>query len=105
MKLKAIRSYWSKNGNRRLKPGEELIVEAGGLAEISAEVTSFCCDEMERAWADQFIDFGEFESMANKNNDVNIYVCCVYPEGAFWDEIPIRFCPFCAERIEIGLEK
>jgi hypothetical protein len=56
---------------------------------------------MKEAWSEDFIDFGETESFMNKDNNVNIYRCYPYPEGAAWSEMAIRICPFCAEPIEV----
>jgi hypothetical protein len=102
MKLKVIRRYWDKAGNRRIKPGQESKFDVGNLESVRDEVVSFCCDEMEKAWGDHFVHFGELDALlGNLNGDVNIYHCSPYPEGAAWSEMAIRFCPFCAEPIEI----
>lgn len=60
----------------------------------------FCCEEMKEAFEERFIIFGEADTSINANNDVNILKCSPYPEGAVWDEMAIKFCPFCGEKIE-----
>jgi hypothetical protein len=66
-----------------------------------AEV-EFCCEEMKEAWNDRFIGFGEFDSYPiNRIVDVCVYRCFAYPEGAFYNEMPLKYCPFCAEEIKI----
>ena len=89
MKLKPVRRFRSGSS-----------VRARELFEITHEMIDFCCAEMKEAWSERFIAFGEFDSMANKNSDVNIYRCHPYPDGPEWDKRAIRFCPFCAEPIE-----
>lgn len=61
----------------------------------------FCCDEMSEAWDDKIIFFGEYDTFASINMDknVNISKCYAYPEGTFWDEFAIKFCPFCGGAI------
>jgi hypothetical protein len=98
MRLKATRRFYTKK-----EAGDGWIIKVGELAEITCEIIDFCCEEMEDAWKsrDRFIGFGEFDGMLNKDCNVNIYHCSPWPEGAVWDEMAIRFCPFCAEPIEI----
>lgn len=71
------------------------------IKEIKAIVRIFCCDNMEDAWDDKYVGFGEFDTLLNKNDNVNIYKCNPWPEDAVWEECAINFCPFCGERIEI----
>ncbi|MFQ6055219.1 MAG: hypothetical protein ACE5J9_06450 [Methanosarcinales archaeon] len=75
---------------------------------------SFCCDEMKRAWNEYFIRFGysegeyckaEYKDSGNMCNEVCIYECNVYTcDAVSYIWMPIRYCPFCAEKIEV-LEK
>ena len=81
--------------------GNVITIKAGDVKEIKAEDITFCCDEMKEAWNDRFIGFGEFESLLNHNSDVNIYHCLPYPEGAVFDEMAIKHCPFCGAKIEV----
>ena len=64
--------------------------------------TGFCCSEMKEAWDDDAVGFGDFEGYG-KDVDVNIRRCHPYPEGAVWSEYAIKFCPFCAESVEVVL--
>jgi glutaredoxin len=64
----------------------------------------FCCEKMKEAWEERAIIFGEIDGV-HTNADVNITLCHPYPEGACFDEYPIKFCPFCAEPIIILDEK
>jgi len=61
--------------------------------------TSFCCDKMREAYVDGAVFFGDYEATWNKDSNLNIGKCSVYPEGAFWDEYPISFCPFCSASV------
>lgn len=61
----------------------------------------FCCDEMKEAYGERDIIFGESDTLFNQNKDVNIRTCDVYPEGAFWGECSISFCPFCGVTIKV----
>lgn len=60
-----------------------------------------CCDTMNSALDEDYIGFGEYDSMLNNDANINIYHCSPYPEGAVWDVMPIIYCPFCATKIEI----
>jgi len=67
-------------------------------------IVKYCCFDMHDAFNDHTIEFGEKESMGlNVNRHVNIFKCLPYYEGAVWEATPIKFCPFCAEKIEIVL--
>jgi hypothetical protein len=60
-----------------------------------------CCDDMGQALRDNFIQFGEYgETMLNSGTMLNIFKCSPYLEGAVWDEMPIKFCPFCGTAIQ-----
>jgi len=64
----------------------------------------FCCDEMKLAFEgeDKFVGFGDYEFGADgKDNSVAIYHCSPWSEGASWDSMVIRFCPFCGTKIDI----
>lgn len=78
--------------------------KAGDVAEVKLDEIEPCCSAMRQAWDDRAIHFGEFDSMLNKNANVNIYTCAPYPEGAVWAEYAIAFCPFCGEAIQIALQ-
>lgn len=73
----------------------------GEVYEVNVSDTAFCCDDMESAWGQGFVGFGEADGFLNKNKNVNVFRCYPYPEGAVFEEIAIRFCPFCAEKIEV----
>lgn len=75
--------------------------KAGDVESIASVKQEYCCDNMAEAFKDQFIVFGEYDSMLNRDRNVNIVHCSPYPEGAVWDEMAINFCPFCAAPIEI----
>jgi len=65
----------------------------------TASVTH-CCDDMKDAWDGGAIHFGsDFPNFSDC--DVNIWKWNCWPEGAGLDEYPIRFCPFCAEPVEV----
>jgi hypothetical protein len=62
----------------------------------------FCCEEMGEAWGEHFIGFGEFDKYPiNRIEEVCIYHCSPYPEGAVFSEIPIKYCPFCSGPIKV----
>lgn len=75
----------------------------GKVYGIKAIDVEFCCDDMKGAFEENYIRFGEYppDSILNYDSNVNIYRCFPYPEGACWDEMPIKYCPFCAEEIQI----
>ena len=68
--------------------------------QIETVSIDYCCHEMEISDA---VRFGEWDSMLNRNSDVNISTCSPYPEGAVWDEEAINFCPFCGTKIEVEI--
>ena len=68
--------------------------------EYKLDRMEFCCEKIKRAINDRFIFFGEYEGGLSANNELNIGVCHPYPEGACWDEISIKICPFCGSLIE-----
>lgn len=71
----------------------------GGTVENGVE---FCCDKMKEAWGEKFINFGEYDEYATYNlPKVCIYKCRPYPEGVFWDNTPIKYCPFCKAKIKV----
>jgi len=69
--------------------------------EYKFERADFCCRKMENAFCDRFIFFGEYDGTLNEDNNMNISICKPYPEGACWDELSIKLCPFCGETIEL----
>lgn len=61
----------------------------------------FCCQDLKDAYDEDFLSFGEYEySSLNVDHNLNIAKCYPYPEGACWDELPIKFCPFCGKEIK-----
>ncbi len=76
---------------------------ADSIYDIEEAEIDYCCKLMEKAFQEEFIGFGEFnvDRPLNKNNNVNIFHCSPYPEGAVWDEMAIELCPWCKEKIEI----
>lgn len=86
--------YYDKDGD--FKPGE--------LEEVIGKLEPFCCDDLEEAYEGRFVDFGEYDSLLNHDDRLNIYKCAPYPEGAVWDEMAIRYCPFCGRLIERHIE-
>jgi hypothetical protein len=56
----------------------------------------YCCTNMGEAWRDGFIGFGEREFNLGEITEVCIYK---YAYGGY-DEMPIKFCPFCGKQIE-----
>lgn len=68
---------------------------------VLLEMTEPCCQEMKGALESEAIKFGEFDAFfLNQDCNVNFAGCRPYPEGAAWDEYPIRFCPFCGQKVE-----
>lgn len=68
---------------------------------ILLEMTDPCCQEMGNALEAEAIGFGEFhDTILNRDCNINFADCHPYPEGAVWDEYPIRFCPFCGQQVE-----
>lgn len=62
----------------------------------------YCCGKMREAWTEHVIGFGLANHYyGNDNEDVNIFQCLAWPEGAAYDEWAIKFCPFCGEPIKI----
>lgn len=68
-------------------------------ANLVRDTSGFCCPEMQDAIKKGFIGFGEYASIINQNPFFSIYKCSAYPEGACWEDMPIKFCPFCGEEI------
>jgi hypothetical protein len=83
---------------------ESTFIKKGEIRDIKAVNIEYCCDKMKAAFSDNFVGFGEYppDNILNYNKEVNIYDCSPYPEGACWNEMPISYCPFCAEKIQIG---
>ena len=66
-----------------------------------AMVAGYCCDEMEEAWEDGVVGFGEREG-ETQAPAVNLYRVDVWPEATIWTEYAVRFCPFCGTEIELA---
>ncbi len=63
---------------------------------------NYCCSKMK----DSSIGFGEYgEIQFNEEKGYNIYKCFPYPEGTVWVSEPIRYCPFCGEKIVLEITK
>lgn len=73
----------------------------GDLEKIEVKEIHFCCEKLKKAFGGIFVGFGEVDSCLNKNEDINIYHCDAYPEGACWESMPIKFCPFCATELKV----
>jgi len=73
----------------------------GDLEETIFHDAEFCCDEMEEAFEEKVVHFGEYENFRNKNCNINISHCSPYPEGAVFDDYTIKYCPFCSKVISL----
>jgi hypothetical protein len=107
MEIEIGQKFWCKCGNEyyphkgirnKSKHGK------GNLYKYYPKEIKFCCEEMKKAFDKKFIGFGEFEDggycgFGRANTNINIYSCSPYPEGAFWTEMKINFCPFCGKKI------
>jgi len=69
--------------------------------EYKFDRAEFCCDDMRHAFNDNFVFFGEYDGTLNQDKNINIGLCHPYPEGACWDEVAIKLCPFCGEVVEL----
>lgn len=49
----------------------------------------------------RFIVFGDYDSVLNRDINLNIIHCNPYPEGSVFDKLPIKYCPFCAKEFKI----
>jgi len=63
-------------------------------------VSAYCCDEMEEAWEDGLVGFGDHEG-ETEEPAVNLYRVDVWPEATIWTAYAIRFCPFCGSEIDL----
>lgn len=77
--------------------------KADSIFNIKEVEIDYCCEKMEEAFQEDFIGFGEFkvDRPLNRDNNVNIFHCSPYPEGAVWSEMAIKLCPWCKEKIQI----
>ena len=74
----------------------------------SSTISNMCCVDMEDALVENFISIGEFDGTylgRGESPAVNIFHCSPYPEGAVWDELSIKYCPFCSLPIEVNVTK
>jgi len=53
----------------------------------------YCCPEMESAFDEGFIGFGDYEGL-NRDCNVNLY-----KDSYGYDNLTIKFCPFCKKPI------
>jgi hypothetical protein len=60
--------------------------------------TEYCCVEAKEAFEELFMRFGDWDGVPICP-EVNIFRCHPYPEGAVFDQMPIRYCPFCGKEI------
>lgn len=72
----------------------------GEKFEAKEKQTHYCCEQMELAFKENFIGFGDYDSMVNKDLNVNIYKCFIFPEGASHDSMKLNNCPFCGNTIK-----
>lgn len=70
----------------------------GDIKNIEVKDIDFCCDGMKKAWG-KFIEFGDYKKSLN----INIFNCSPWPEGAVWDEMAIKYCPFCGTEIVVTI--
>jgi hypothetical protein len=100
MKVQFTRKYYQEGG----RPDYLLtLFRKGDLEECELVSMPPCCDTMKKAIDENYIGFGEFiDSVLNKDESINITVCNAYPDGAYWDYMPIQKCPFCGEDIEVN---
>lgn len=63
----------------------------------------FCCAEMEKAWADDFIGHGPYaELCADREKQLCIYQATEFKYGeVIWDRMLISHCPFCGAGISV----
>jgi len=82
--------------------------EIDDYAKIKVIKKEFCCEELKKAWGNNFIGLADYENkelVRNKETvSINIYKCSQYPEGAVWDDTRIQFCPFCGKEIEVNVK-
>lgn len=90
-----IKAKW-KYYTGKYRPGEK---EYCDLINID-----YCCDDALEAERESFLHFGEYDSVLNKDTNINIIKCSPYPEGAVFDEMSIKYCPFCGKKIIIEVE-
>ncbi len=71
--------------------------------DIKEVEVKYCCKPMEEAFREKYIGFGEFnvDRPLNWDNNVNIFHCSPYPEGAYWEAMAIKSCPWCKEEVKI----
>lgn len=104
MEIEAIPRYWCKCGQTQ-HPHKGIRLKdkhgQGNLDGYIGEVIKFCCNDMKEAFDEEFIVFGKIDDYCSCNADVNITMCKPYPEGIIWEEMPIKFCPFCKEKIVV----
>jgi hypothetical protein len=84
------------------KPSKHMsfLWKIGDIREIILrEIDKVCCNDMREAMEENYIAFGDYDVLLNRNNDVNIFHCSPYPEGPCWSTMAIKYCPFCAEEI------
>jgi len=102
MRVEVTAVVWKEDAG----PREIFPYKKGEIFELKAGKTAFCCDQMKASWDDHFVGFGEYEyDSLTTESAVNIYKCAPYPEGACWEEVAIKYCPWCKAEIEIERTK
>lgn len=94
MKIKIQKHYYSKKS--QIKPGQLQAVTS------SLRDAEFCCASLKCAVFDgAYVGFGDYsQKVYNTDMDINIYAYSAYNDNRV-EEVGIRFCPFCGEKIEI----
>jgi len=97
--LITTKTTYRKNDSRI---GSFVVWQKGDVENIEVVKYDYCCEHMRNAIDESFIHFGEVDACGiNKDNNLNIINCHPYPEGASFNTLPIKFCPFCRSKIEI----
>jgi len=108
MQIKLEQKFWCKCG-KKIYPHKGIKNKAkhgkGKLHSFVVREIDYCCEQMEKAFVEKFIGFGDYEIGGYAGFDiyVNIYNCYLpYPECACWTGMEINFCPFCKKEIKIS---
>lgn len=90
------KEYWKKEDPLRKW------IKKGDFKQYWPTTIIFCCNEMKNHW-NGAIGFGrlQYDSL-NKVKDICIYFYERGWEGDYtWHSIPIKFCPFCMDKINL----